>query len=188
MSDEKTNTTDQNTDQQSQPTAQQAETNMVPSYRLKEEADKRRSVQAELDEFKKDKQTREDADLSKVEKLTKERDTAVADLTKERATVVRNTLNSQITQKLVEAKLDPQIAKVAAKAIGDLSDDNIDSKVKETIKEFSNFVKKDEKETPTVINPYVSVQPGTGPTKDLSDLTPDELVDASLARSNKNKI
>ncbi|KKL93978.1 hypothetical protein LCGC14_1869260, partial [marine sediment metagenome] len=112
INEQKTND-DQNTDQQSQSTDSRTESNTVPSYRLKEEADKRRTAETELAEFKKEKQEREEAELSDNEKLKKQ----LADVTGKfdtfKATTAQKDLGNHFTQKAVEAGLPTKIAKVA---------------------------------------------------------------------------
>ena len=66
--------------------------------------------------------------MSKTEKLTKERDTAVKAYDELKVSTAQKDLNSQFTQKVTEAGLPTKIAKVATPS--DLSEDNMKDKVK----------------------------------------------------------
>lgn len=109
------------------------------------------------EEYEKREKEREDATLSKTEKLTKERDTAVKAYDDLKVSTAQKDLNGQFTQKVVEAGLPAKIAKVATPS--DLSEDNMKDKVKEAVKEFSEFVKTEEKGKPKSNNPFPGVQP-----------------------------
>lgn len=76
-------------------------------------------------------------------------------------THVQAGLSTQFVSKAVGAGLPQKIANIAAKGVDGLSADNIDAKVKDAIKEFSEFVKKDddEKKPQTHPNPYLTAQP-----------------------------
>lgn len=132
----------------------------IPSYRLKEEADKRRAAEAKVAEFEKADKERNEADLSAQEKLTK----LQGDFDAYKGQVAKATLQTSFTQKLIEANLDPKIAKVAAKAVNDLSEDNIDGKVKEAVKEFADFIKTEDK-TNKSGSSFLGVQPKSGDSK-----------------------
>jgi hypothetical protein len=140
--------------------------NMVPSYRLREEADKRRTIQAELDEFKKEKTDRENADLSAVEKLTKANTTLTEKVTSLETTAVRKELDGQFTTKVVEAGLPTKIAKIAVPS--NLSEDNMKDSVKNAIKEFSEFITKtDDKKEDTPISAAASLLAATQPAQQV---------------------
>lgn len=152
MTDENTNNTDQNenTDHQSQSTEKTE--NTVPSYRLKEEADKRRNAEAERDQLLAEKQERNDADLSWKEK----HDKVTNEFTQFKESAARTTLQGEFTSKMVAAGMPSKIAKVAIPT--DLSEDNMSGKVKDAVKEFAEFIPKADDTKPNTS--LSSVQPG----------------------------
>ncbi|MCH8086131.1 MAG: DegT/DnrJ/EryC1/StrS family aminotransferase [Thaumarchaeota archaeon] len=126
-SDEATGATPDNSVSQSTPTDKG---DMIPSYRLKEEADKRRSAENKLAEFEKADDERKALDLTYKERFDKLKDQFEGF----KAATEQDKTVSEFSSKLMEAGLPGKIARVASKSTIDLSADNIDSKVKEAIK------------------------------------------------------
>ena len=147
------NDQDQNDDlaPQPQPADPKAE-NTVPSYRLKEEADKRRAAETKVAEYEKKEQERNDVDLNWKEK----HDKVATEFTQFKETAARDTLNGEFTSKMIEAGLPSKIAKVAIPT--DLSIDNMGGKIKEAVKEFAEFIPKVDDAQPNTS--FSSVQPG----------------------------
>lgn len=145
-------------------------------WRVKFEA-----LQQKVDDIEK---TKNEAELNATEKL-KARDQELVDL---KVSIEKDKLTVQYIDAVKAKGFPDKVAKLGVPK--DLSADNLLDSVKQFDKNYAEFKSKaDEKPgTPATINPYVSVQPSTGPTKDLSELSPDELLEASLERSNKNKI
>jgi len=154
---------------------EKTEQNTVPSYRLREEATKRRAAEAKLVEYEKADRERNDADLNWKEK----HDKVSNEFLQFKETSIRNALNSEFTSKMVEAGMPPKIAKVAIPT--DLSEDNMAGKVKDAVKEFAEFIIKAD-DTPKPNTSFSSVQPGTNKDSKTSKKTMGE-----LAREASNK-
>ena len=74
--------------------------------------------------------------------------------------VHRDNLSSQFIAKAVEAGLPAKIAKLSAATLADLAEDNLDAKVKDAVKEFADFMPKEEKKpAPAIHNPFAAAQP-----------------------------
>ena len=136
--------------------------------------------------FEKAEQERLDAEMSEVDKLKKENAKVAKEFDDFKVATAQKNLASQFTSAVTEAGLPAKIAKIAVPS--DLSEDNMKERAKEAIKEFSEFVKTEEKKETKPSNPFASVQPkpnsGTGkaPTGKM-----DAVTDEFLAHINREK-
>lgn len=178
-SDEATGATPDNSVSQSTPTDKG---DMIPSYRLKEEADKRRSAENKLAEFEKADDERKALDLTYKERFDKLKDQFEGF----KAATEQDKTVSEFSSKLMEAGLPGKIARVASKSTIDLSADNIDSKVKEAIKEFSEFMPSKDDKKPVTINPFSLKQPsGDTPAAKKSTNDPSAIWDEVRKQATK---
>jgi len=153
MSTEETTPTPEATTENVAPVTpeEKSEVNTVPSYRLKEEADKRRAAEAKLAEFEKAEQARKDEELSFKERYDK----VSNEFESFKTNVERDKLKNEFVSKAVELGFPIKIAKLGAP--NDLSEDNMKDNLKTFTKEFSEFLP--QKEEPKPVNPFAAVQP-----------------------------
>jgi len=163
MSNEQEQNTTENVDQNT--TVDKSE-NTVPSYRLKEEADKRRTAETKLAEYEKREQEQKDKDLSfeqKFSKLQNEFDSYKED-------VAKGSLKDEFTGQLIELGFPRKIAKLADTS--SLTEDNIKDHVKSFAKEMKEFMPVyDDTLESTPTTPAALIQPSSTESKQKFDGT-----------------
>ncbi len=156
--------------------------NVVPSWRLKEEADKRRTAEKKLAEIEAKDQAKVDADLpykARYEKTLKEFDVFKEDTSKKG-------LHDEFMRQALELGFPSKIAKLGAPE--GLSEDNMKDRLKEFTKEFKEFLPEAKKETPSPASPYAAVHPTTvspAPQKDMTKVTGADVMKGLIDNANK---
>lgn len=173
---DKQETTPETSGTQTQSTEEKTE-NMVPSYRLKEEADKRRAAENKLAEYEKKDKEKADEELTYKERLEKE----LVAHSATKAAIAKKELQSDFVSKLVVAGIELKIASLLSKAEEDLTVDNIDDKVKAAKKEYGSD-KKVEDTKPQ--SPFFNAQPSASQITSNVDLS----MAAAEAIMKKNKL
>ena len=127
--------------------------NTVPSYRLKEEADRRRTAETELAELKAKEQARADEDLSYKERYDKK----VTEFDTFKKDTATKALQSTFVQEATALGFPTKIAKLGAP--DNLSEDNMKDSLKAFTKEFAEFLPEQKKEDNKPSSPYAAMQP-----------------------------
>jgi len=128
----------------------------------------------ELDKYKEVDRAKQEEEMSALE-IVKERDKTIANMTAES---LQNKLDSKARTKLIGAGFDDKFVNAALPK--DLTEENLDDKVKEFTKEFKDYVRKPEspQEEKPALNPFQSVHPkikdtdpnaGTSATEKMAD-------------------
>lgn len=125
----------------------------VPSYRLKEESDRRRAAEIKVATFEKKEQELKDKELSATEKLTK----VTVEFEAFKTNAAHQVIKTDFISQAVELGFPSKIAKLGAP--DNLTEDNMKDSLKSFTKEFSEFLAKSPEAPKTPQSPFATKQP-----------------------------
>ena len=116
---------------------------MIPSYRLKQESDRRRDAETKLAEYEKADKERADKDKSFEERYN----TLSGEFDSYKDNMAKQNLKNELTTELTGLGFPSKIAKLADTS--KLTEDTMKDHIKEFTKEFKEFLPADKTETDT---------------------------------------